>query len=69
VLASTTAYVEPAIVVAVHPVGIPTTETPLVVSVLAFPSGAVTVTENVTGPALAAGLVYVSSDTECEELV
>jgi hypothetical protein len=67
VLASTTEYAEPAIGVAVHPVGIPTTDIPLVVSVLTFPSGAVTVTENVTGPA--AGLVYVPSDTECEELV
>jgi hypothetical protein len=51
----------------VHPVGIPTTETPLVVSVLVCPSGAVTMTENATDPD--AGLVYVPSDTECEELV
>jgi hypothetical protein len=64
---STTAYAEPAIVVAVHPVGIPTTETPLVARVVVYPSGAVTITENATEPD--AGLVYVPSDTECEELV
>jgi urea transporter len=64
---STTVYVEPAIAVAVNPVGIPTTEIPLVVSVVVYPSGLVTMTENATGPA--AGLVYVPSDTECEELV
>jgi hypothetical protein len=51
----------------VQPVGIPTTETPLVVSVVVYPSGLVTITENVTEPD--EGLVYVPSDTECEELV
>lgn len=60
--ASTTAYVELASVLAVQPVGIPTTETPLVVSVAMYPSGAVTITENVTGPD--AGAVYVPIDTE-----
>jgi hypothetical protein len=59
---STTAYVDIASVVAVQPVGIPTTETPLVVSVAVYPSGAVTMTENVTGPD--AGAVYVLIDTE-----
>jgi hypothetical protein len=53
----------------VHPVGIPTTETPLVVSGVMCPSGAVTITENVTWPDPDAGLVYVPSDTECEALV
>ena len=64
---STTAYVEPESVAAVQPVGIATTDMPLVVSVAVCPSGLVTTTENVTGPA--AGLVYVPSDTEWEELV
>ena len=63
---STTAYVELAIVVAVHPAGVPMTEIPLVVRVFVCPSGAVTTTENATEPET--GLVYVPSDTEWEEI-
>jgi hypothetical protein len=62
---STTAYIELAIVVAVHPTGVPMTEMPLVVRVVVYPSGAVTTTENATEPE--PGLVYVPSDTEWDK--
>ena len=64
---STTEYSELASVDAVHPVGAGSTETPLVVSVVKCPSGAVTTTANVTGPE--AGAVYVLRETECVALV
>jgi hypothetical protein len=64
---STTEYAELASVDAVHPVGAGSTETPLIVSVVTCPSGAVTTTANVTGPE--AGAVYVLRETECVALV
>jgi hypothetical protein len=63
---STTAYVEPASVVAAQPVGIASTVTALVVSVAVFPSGAVTTTENRTDDVLEVGAVYVVRETECD---
>ena len=49
--------------VAVHALGTTATATALVVSVAVYPSGAVTMTENVTGPE--PGAVYVDNETEC----
>ena len=60
---STAAYTEPARLAAVHALGTAATATELVVSVAVYPSGAVTMTENVTGPE--AGAVYVDNATEC----